>query len=161
MFASKAVKASTDVSIRSRHLGSREGATRPARAQLSPPEHAKLSVGRSDDPLEYDARRLADEIMRVPDSAIRGVRPGNSPAHEMKEEATEDGLSQAPPVVNEVLREQGRPLDPMTRTFLNRALVMTSAEFVSTRIASRIRRSVGLRERLYDRVGCRVRCGPL
>jgi hypothetical protein len=122
MFASKAMKASTDVPIRSRHLGSREGATRIARAPLSLPEHAKLSVGRSDHPLEYDARRLADETMRFPESAIRGLRPsshrlGNDPAHEMKEGATEDWLSEAPPVVNEVLREQGRPLDPTTRAF--------------------------------------------
>jgi hypothetical protein len=112
------MKAPTDVSIRSRHLGSREGATRKASAP-SLPEHAKLSVGRSDHPLEYDARRLADEIMRVPESGARPSthRPGNDPAQEMKEGASEDGLSDAPPVVNEVLREQGHPLDPTTRDF--------------------------------------------
>jgi hypothetical protein len=121
MFASKANKASADVSMRSRDLGSREGATRKASAS-SLPEHAKLSVGRSDHPLEHDARRVADEVMHLSESATRAKRPfphrpGNNPAHEMDEGKTEGRLSEAPSVVREVLREQGRPLDPMIREF--------------------------------------------
>src|SRR5262245_61596088 len=121
MFASKATKASVNASMRSRHLGSREGATQKASAP-SFSKHARLKVGRSDHPLEHDAHRVADEIMRSPQSATSGARPsphrlGSNAAHGMKEGENESRSSEAPPVVNEVLREQGHPLDPMTKAF--------------------------------------------
>ena len=83
---------------------------------------ARQAVGRrSDHPLEHDAVASPMRSCASLNPRFGGcARPHTAPAtiaHEMKERATEDWLSEAPPVVNEVLREQGRPLDPTTRAF--------------------------------------------
>src|SRR6185369_15959102 len=46
-------------------------ANRPSRLQASPPlVQPKLSVGQVSDPLEHEADRIADQVMRMPDAAV-------------------------------------------------------------------------------------------
>ena len=106
--------------MRMRQIGSREHLARKTDAPVSSPGQAKLSVGRRDHPLEHEAHRIASQIVRSPESTIRAARPslhprGDSVVHDTKETGTEGPLFEAPPVVNEVLREEGHSLDPMTR----------------------------------------------
>jgi hypothetical protein len=127
MFASKIMKAPADVSMRARHVGSHERAVRKTNASLSPLGHARLLVGRSDHPLERDADRIANRIVHSPASAVPASHAsshqlGNDPAHQMKERGAEGVLSQAPPLVSEVLRTPGHSLDPATRAFFESRL---------------------------------------
>jgi len=90
----------------------------------------KLEVGAVNDPLEAEADRVADQVMRIPDPAAipsaashslqrkcsaceeedsKIVRPkSNGQAH--------DG-AEAPPIVHSVLASSGQPLDTATRDF--------------------------------------------
>lgn len=91
---------------------------------------AKLAVGPVDDPLEHEADRVADQVMRMADPA----RVSSSPAlqlqrkcAECEEEQDQQTLQKksaggadpqtAPPIVDEVLRSPGEPLDAATRAF--------------------------------------------
>ncbi|ABF40145.1 hypothetical protein Acid345_1142 [Candidatus Koribacter versatilis Ellin345] len=105
------------------------------------PIQAKLDVGEVDDPLEAEADRTADAVMKSPSPA-----PPTSPAaHSSEQKKCECGgtcekcrgqqqpepvklqrkpaaagslrLAAAPPIVHEVLRSAGQPLDPQTRSF--------------------------------------------
>ena len=84
-----------------------------SRAPLAPvhlpwPMQAKLEVGAVDDPLEREADRVADHVMRMPEPMP--VNPKTS-APPKKTEA------EAPPIVHEVLHSPGQPLDAATRAF--------------------------------------------
>jgi hypothetical protein len=88
------------------------------------PIQTKLQIGSTDDPLEREADRMADRIMRRPDS-------GKCPACQKDEETEEQekvamrampGTSPragrpAPAVVRNVLQEPGHPLDTSARAF--------------------------------------------
>ena len=103
----------------------------------------KLAIGASNDPLEIEADRTADRILRMPDqsisespaaishaasSALRrcscGGSSGGGTCDKCKDEAElqrkRSGpapVSEAPGIVHEVLRSSGRPLDRATRSF--------------------------------------------
>jgi Domain of unknown function (DUF4157) len=109
----------------------------------------KLMVGAVDDPLEQEADRVAEQVMRMPepDTPASPALPGASPGVQRKcscdggcdqcqagqsddgdgrvqmkpAEADVSGRSSepsiAPPIVHEVLRSPGEPLDPATRAF--------------------------------------------
>jgi ribosomal protein S15P/S13E len=93
----------------------------------------KLTVGRTDDPLEHEADRVADQVMRMPDPA-----PTIGPAplqisrecadcekeDEDKEKlqmkpaaASQPQTGEAPGIVHNVLRSAGQPLDPASRAY--------------------------------------------
>ncbi|MCZ4304105.1 DUF4157 domain-containing protein [Zoogloeaceae bacterium G21618-S1] len=83
----------------------------------------KLAIGRSDDPLETEADRVAEAVMRQPDAgaAQRGhgrPRASMSVSHHIQRRAVasphEGGV---PPVVHEVLSAPGRRLDASARQF--------------------------------------------
>lgn len=129
--------------------GATEFPTRRAAMPLPWPMQAKLEVGAVDDPLEHEADRVAEQVMRVPDAASRSNTSvsGGGPALRRKcscggscdkckaEPSDEDvgplqkkpaagGVSGhistpsiAPPIVHEVLRSPGQPLDAGTRAF--------------------------------------------
>ena len=127
MFASKTTKAPADASMRMRHTGSREHLTRKTDVPMSSPGQAKLSVGRRDHPLEHEAHRIASQIVRSPESTIRASRSSLNPAghgvvHDTKESGHRGPLFEAPPVVNEVLREEGHSLDPIDESLLRIAV---------------------------------------
>jgi hypothetical protein len=91
----------------------------------------KLVVGQPNDPLEHEADSVADQVMRMPAPEIE---PAAAPpqvsrkcaACEEEEEANtlqtkpagraEPTRSEAPPIVHEVLRAPGRPLDAAVAT---------------------------------------------
>jgi hypothetical protein len=93
---------------------------------------AKLSVGAVDDPLEHEADRVADQVMRMPDPAltVQSAPPQISRkcaacAEEDKEkmlrmkpaEAVGPAGGEAPHSVHDVLGSSGQPLDAATRAF--------------------------------------------
>lgn len=120
--------------------------SRPA-AGRSFPLQAKLTVGAVDDPLEHEADRVAEQVLRMRAPAIvsPAARPqvsrkcsGCEEQDELKRKPAEparrgprgldydlsavpvhaDAPETAPPIVDEVLRSSGRPLDAATRDFM-------------------------------------------
>ena len=94
---------------------------------------AKLEVGSVDDPLEHEADRVADQVMRMPDPArsISIAPPQVSrkcAACEKEDKATvlraksgapaRAAAGEAPSIVHDVLGSSGRPLDQETRAFM-------------------------------------------
>jgi hypothetical protein len=100
---------------------------------LPGPIQAKLKVGAVDDPSEHEADLAADQVMRMPDPAL-SIVPGRTQlsrkcaACEEEEEEkklqmkpaelAERAADEAPPIVHEVLRSPGQPLDAATRAFM-------------------------------------------
>jgi hypothetical protein len=83
----------------------------------------KLSVGATNDPLEHEADRIADQVMRIPDAAAgpHALGPAAPPEAVLTKSASSDGTAgafAAPPVVQEVLNSPGQPLDAATRAFM-------------------------------------------
>jgi len=125
-----------------KHAGSKRavrGARLPVGAVLP-----KLEVGAPDSPLEDEADRIAERVLRATgsagapsgsdDGAVRrkctcggaATEGGECEACKQKREAalqraansaSASAIAAAPPVVDEVLRASGRPLDPATRAF--------------------------------------------
>ena len=113
----------------------------PVAAAPGVPVRAKLRVGPVDDPLEHEADRTADQVMRMTEptspvspspvqisrqcscggscSTCRGATPDGEHKHLQKKSA---GLNEtrtaASPIVNSVLRSPGQPLDQATRAFM-------------------------------------------
>jgi uncharacterized protein DUF4157 len=128
----------------------------------------KLTVGATNDPLEAEADHVADQVMRMPDSTLsvpRGDRSGvirrkcacensgqpcTSCSAEKKDElmrSASEGATraQAPPVVHDVLRSPGQPLDAGARGFFEPRF---QRDFANVRIhddsrAARSAREVG------------------
>ena len=112
--------------IRDRHAGrgrteTAAGERERAAAPLPGAIQAKLAVGRVDDPLEHEADRIADRVMRMPDPGHSESRPGaggGAPIRLQAKAATSAGTGgEAPATVREVLGSTGRPLDASTRAF--------------------------------------------
>ena len=91
----------------------------------------KLAIGQVDDPLEADADRVAEQVMRTssPRVSIAPIAPrlssnGAASGEEektlkMKVVGTIDAVAgEAPGIVHEVLRTPGQPLDAATRRFM-------------------------------------------
>jgi len=90
----------------------------------------KLAVGRTDDPLEHEADRVADQVMRTPDSAVSTTQSGPqiqrkcaSCEEEDKVHAKPDAMSsglepEATSDVEHTLNSSGQPLDQETRFFM-------------------------------------------
>jgi len=91
---------------------------------------AKLVVGQANDPLEQEADRIADQVMRMP----APLRTASGATLQRKCAACEEGAwsgtlrakqhyvlesssTEVPAVVDEVLRSAGEPLDAPTRAF--------------------------------------------
>ena len=113
-----------------------------ARIELGAPPlvlQRKLAVGTATDPLEAEADRIANEVMRGPDAAPamatappRLARkcacggdagdaeecPSCRQSGQLQRRALGDGArANAPPIVHEALRSPGRPLDTAARAF--------------------------------------------
>ena len=101
----------------------------PSSAPLRP--QPKLAIGAVDDPLEHEADRIADQMMRMPDpdlsiapAPVKLSRKCTACEEEGKKklQMKPDGLPgpaarEAPPIVHDVLRGPGQPLDAATRAF--------------------------------------------
>jgi hypothetical protein len=104
------------------------------------PIQSKLEVGATDDPLEREADRVAEQVMRIPDpratnsgtprssSALQKASPTeldatvqHKPAAPQVSRAVSSPIGSgmtAPPIVHEVLSSPGHPLDAATRAFM-------------------------------------------
>jgi Domain of unknown function (DUF4157) len=83
------------------------------------PLQKKLAIGATNDPLEHEADRVADRVMRMPDPAAIHSTTGAAP-NTMQRKCAVSAAPQsaaAPPIVREVLHSAGQPLDHTTRTF--------------------------------------------
>lgn len=108
----------------------RMGGVQPLSPAPAPrlPIQAKLKVGAVNDPLEHEADRVADQVMRM---AVPGVAPTSAPPQvsrkcaeceeeeklQRQEAGPQPAAGEAPGIVHEVLRSPGQPLDPATRTY--------------------------------------------
>jgi hypothetical protein len=105
-------------------------ADRPSVSAAPPPIQPKLEIGAVDDPLEHEADRVADHVMRMPD---RGVAVSSAPAQASRQCAPcgeDDELQmkpaagiaaksiEIPAAVHDVLRSSGLPLDRTVRADL-------------------------------------------
>jgi outer membrane protein OmpA-like peptidoglycan-associated protein len=107
-----------------------------ARSPIAAPPPAvgiqpKLTIGPVDDPLEHEADRVADQLMRMPDPglSITGAPPQISRKCAACEEEDKKTLlmkpagtpgavaGEAPQIVHDVIRSPGYPLDVATRAF--------------------------------------------
>lgn len=80
----------------------------------------KLCVGGVDDPLEREADRVADSIMRAP---FQRLSVSNAPPQITRKWSAETARVssahvEAPHIVHDVLRSAGQPLDAATRAFM-------------------------------------------
>jgi len=98
--------------------------------RLSPRVHCKLEVGAVDDPLEAEADRVADQVMRMsdPDLSVSNSTAQISRKCAACEEEDEKKVhkksngralaeSVAPPSVDAAIQSSGQPLDAATRAF--------------------------------------------
>lgn len=94
--------------------------------------HTKLAINTPGDAYEREADRVADQLMRIPEQKLKRscVCGGGCPeckAEQPNQErerlqtkrvgASDTEQAAAPPIVHEVLRSPGQPLDPATRAF--------------------------------------------
>jgi hypothetical protein len=81
--------------------------------------HRKLAVGDAHDPLEREADRIADRVMRMPDpAAIHSPTSAVPDTIQRKCSVSPAPQSEAaPPIVHDVLCSSGQPLDSTTRSF--------------------------------------------
>ncbi len=80
----------------------------------------KLSVGAVNDPLEHEADRLAEQVMRMPatpHTAPSSVAPATTVLTRSALSAGDGGFA-APPIVHDALNSPGQPLDAATRAFM-------------------------------------------
>jgi Domain of unknown function (DUF4157)/Novel toxin 16 len=105
--------------------GLRAGGPAPGWSFAKLPIQAKLTVGEPGDKLEQEADQVADRVMRMPDPAAGGVLQRKCAGCEDEEKNVQrkaDGgpvpEAAAPPIVHEVLRGPGEPLDAGTRAFM-------------------------------------------
>jgi hypothetical protein len=89
----------------------------------------QLKVGAVDDPLEREADAVAERVMWTPeDPAISGSAVSNDvPSVRAKSAVTEStgsesGQTTAPPIVHDVIRSSGQPLDAGDRKFMESRL---------------------------------------
>ncbi|MCY1023502.1 DUF4157 domain-containing protein [Pyxidicoccus sp. MSG2] len=103
--------------------GARAGRSVPGRLQR------KLAVGRTDDPLELEADRIADQVMGAPAAEV-AVTPApvtlsrkcaaceeDERLHRKEADAAAPTPAEAPSVVHQVLRSPGQSLDAATRAY--------------------------------------------
>ena len=85
---------------------------------------AKLTLGSHDDPLEREADRIADTVLKGPDAAVpAGVTSAAGAVARATAGERVVGRPQrhdVPPIVHDTLREPGEPLEPATRGFMER-----------------------------------------
>src|SRR5262249_43839376 len=90
----------------------------------------KLVIGEPDDPLEHEADRIADQVMRMPVpvrvdggatlqpkcAGCEEAEPGEK-LQAKRHDSRGSSNTEASPLVNEVLRSAGEPLDASARAF--------------------------------------------
>lgn len=81
---------------------------------------AKPSIGTSTDPLELEADRVAERVIRMSPAEMsrnQNDRITRPLVQRRASTGTAAGRAEVPPIVHEVLNSRGQPLDPATRAF--------------------------------------------
>ena len=111
---------------RTNPLERRFGASGPPQSAST---HARLAIGPAEGPLEHEADRVADQVMRMPDAVLSlSAAPAQisrkcdacealEKLQDKKPEGLQTAAGEAPDLVHEVLRSAGQPLDAATRGF--------------------------------------------
>lgn len=86
---------------------------------LGKPFQAKLQINEPCDEYEQEADRVADQVMRMPDSSLNTDtrKSPTTPLIQRKVAGRNTGIGEAPPIVKDVLASPGQPLDAATRGF--------------------------------------------
>jgi hypothetical protein len=86
---------------------------------------ARLRIGHADDPLEHEADRVADQVVRSPESRSVSAAPrlfspsiSNAAAGPQPRQSARRPDDAALGMVRDILGSTGMPLDPGTRTFM-------------------------------------------
>ena len=82
---------------------------------------AKLQIGAVDDPLEHDADRVAETVMRMPEGQLQrkcGTCTAGDETVRTKRAGGDAGGQAAPAIVGAALNRPGRPLDAAARAFM-------------------------------------------
>ncbi|MGE3154216.1 MAG: DUF4157 domain-containing protein [Nitrospiraceae bacterium] len=85
---------------------------------LGKPLQDKLRINEPGDVYEQEADRVAEQVMRMPDT--EATNPGHDAASllvQRRSTAGSTGAAEAPPIVHDVLNSSGQPLDAATRAF--------------------------------------------
>ncbi|MGE3154215.1 MAG: DUF4157 domain-containing protein [Nitrospiraceae bacterium] len=85
---------------------------------LGKPLQARLRINEPGDPYEQEADRVAEQVMRMPDTeATRPCGEGGSPIVQRRATSGGTGVMEAPSIVHDVLNSSGQPLDASIRAF--------------------------------------------
>ena len=85
---------------------------------LGKPLQTKLRINEPGDQYEQEADRVAEQVMRIPDTDLNGPhRPSRNPSVQRWATSGTTGVMEAPPIVHDVLNSPGQPLDAPTRAF--------------------------------------------
>jgi hypothetical protein len=99
-------------------------------SKLDGASDSRLAIGPPDDAFEQEADRVAERVMRTPDAPTNADRgrtlqrkcaaceEEDKAKLRPKRQPSADSAASAPPVVHEVLRSPGQPLDAQTRAFM-------------------------------------------
>ena len=84
-----------------------------------PAIQTKLTVNKPGDKYEQEADRVAEAVMRMPDTTLNPGTPTSpaTPLIQGKMTGGNTGIRQVPPIVHEVLSSPGQPLNAVTRAF--------------------------------------------
>ena len=93
-----------------KHDGEEDAAQRARSVGIQP----RLAVNTVGDPYEIEADRVADQVMRMPDTAA----PASGAAALSPTTAAHVSGSEAPAIVHRALQQSGRPLERETRSFM-------------------------------------------
>lgn len=88
------------------------------------PLQTKLAIGSTDDPLEHEADRVAEQVLRMPEPGLQRQADERNegslqfkPLVQRKSFAAQDGGAEPPASVHEVLRSPGEPLATAERQY--------------------------------------------
>jgi hypothetical protein len=90
-------------------------ACKDEREKLEMGLQTKLAVNTPGDVYEQEADRVADQVMRMPQPAVQAQ---SAPSRLQRQSSAAPAPATAPPIVHEVLRQPGAPLDADTRAFM-------------------------------------------
>lgn len=85
---------------------------------LGNPLQTKLRVNEPGNQYEQEADRIAEQVMRMPDAEVSRQRcDTGTPLVQRRASGGSTGMTEAPPIVHDVLNATGQPLDSATRAF--------------------------------------------
>jgi hypothetical protein len=124
-------------------------------ARRAPGVQAQLEIGRSEDPLEHEADRVAERLTAAPAGGLRrACACGGTPGPEgecaackarrlgVQRKAARGGPPHAPTIVHEVLNSPGRPLEPAARSTMERGF---GRDFAAVRVHTDARAAASAR----------------